>query len=124
MKTNEMATGEINILVVEDEQGLVELFEIWLGDTYNVTTATSGEAARQLLDESIDVVILDWRLPDCSGEDIVTYMQENGFEASIAVVTGAEPNDGHLSPRVDLVLQKPIAREELHDGIELLLSKQ
>ena len=119
-----MVSGDIRILIVEDEPGLVDLFEIWLGDHYEVTTATNGEKARSLLDASIDVLILDWRLPDYSGEEIVQFLREDGLEPAIAVVTGAEPDTTNIDDMVDMILQKPISREELQAAISSLIDDQ
>lgn len=119
-----METSSIEILIVDDEQGLLDLFEIWLGDTFNVTTVTTGEAVRSMLDESVDILILDWRLPDCSGEEIVAEINEKGLSPAIAVVTGAEPDLEELSTQVDIVLQKPIGREELRQSVESLLPSE
>ena len=113
-----------NVLVIEDEPGLNDLFEIWLADRYDVTTATSGESALQALDASVDVMILDWRLPDISGEDILNYIDENELDPAVAVVTGAEPSAAGIGGRVDRVFQKPIDKTGLLDTIDALIDDE
>ena len=56
--------SNIHILVVEDEEPLADLFTAWLSDEYTVDTAYTGEEALELLNETLNVVLLDRRLPD------------------------------------------------------------
>ncbi len=119
-----MGDDERHVLVIDDETGLIDLFEIWLTDEYAVTTATSGESAFEALDESVDVVLLDWRLPDVSGETILDHLDEHGLDPAVAVVTGAEPETEGIGGRVDTVLQKPIDRQELCAAIDDLLASR
>lgn len=116
-----MGDDEQHVLVIEDEAGLIDLFEIWLAERYRVTTATTGEAAEAAIDETVDAVILDWRLPDRTGGDLVDTFADRGFSPAIAVVTGAEPDADGMDESVDLILQKPIDRETLLGAIEKLL---
>ena len=62
----------VRILVVEDDPSLVELLRYNLEkEGYSVATAGNGEQAKLLLDEETpDLVILDWMLPDISGIDL------------------------------------------------------
>ena len=113
-----------HVLVIEDEPGLNDLFEIWLTDRYDVTTATSGESALRALDASVDVMILDWRLPDVSGEEILNSIDEKGLDPAVAVVTGAAPSAEGIGGRVDRVLQKPIDKTGLIEAIDALLDDQ
>lgn len=110
-----------HVLVVEDESGLVELFEIWLADQFAVTTATDGESALGELDASIDAIILDWRLPDQSGEAILEEIRSLGIQPAVAVVTGAEPETEGIGDSVDMILKKPIRREELIEALQRLV---
>lgn len=118
-----MAGEEWHVLIIEDERGLIDLFEIWLGGDYVTTTATSGEAARSHLDESVDVVVLDWRLPDGPGSAILDHLDERGLDPGVAVVTGAEPKGENVGDRVDLVLEKPIDRASFRGAIEDLVGE-
>lgn len=113
--------GDQHVLVIEDESGLIDLFEIWLAGEYAVTTASSGNEALAALDDSVDAVILDWRLPDLSGAVILDRIDERGLDPAVAVVTGAEPEAEGIGGRVDLVLQKPIDKDGLLDAIAELV---
>lgn len=115
-----MSTPEATVLVVEDEQGLAELFEIWLADAFDVETVTTGRDALETLGEHIDVVVLDWRMPEVSGEEILEQIRERNLTCRVAVVTGLEPEVANIGDAADAVLRKPVDAEELIGVVERL----
>lgn len=115
-----MSTPEATVLVVEDEQGLAELFEIWLADAFDVETVTTGRDALETLGEHIDVVVLDWRMPEVSGEEILEQIRERDLTCRVAVVTGLEPEVANIGDAADAVLRKPVDAEELIGVVERL----
>lgn len=57
-----------NILIIEDDEDIREGVRILLeGEDYNVIEAENGRKGLQLLDDSIDLVILDIMMPGMSG---------------------------------------------------------
>lgn len=59
---------QCKILVVDDNADIRELLEILLtSEGYDVTLASSGEQALQLLHPELDLVILDIMMPGMSG---------------------------------------------------------
>ncbi|PSQ47878.1 DNA-binding protein [Halobacteriales archaeon SW_6_65_15] len=86
------------VLIVDDEKPITDAYAQWLEDDYTVRTAYSGSEALEKLDESVDVVLLDRRMPDLSGEIL-----ELGFDA---------------------YLEKPVSEAtELHETVETLLRR-
>jgi two-component system, NtrC family, response regulator GlrR len=69
------------ILLVEDEPSILNLVSMNLiARGYEVVTATSGEEALEHLDEEEPkLLILDLRLPDMSGWEILERMNDNPF---------------------------------------------
>ena len=114
-----MGGAAANVLIVEDESELGKLFEIWLTDRYDVTTVSTGKAAVAALDHPVDILILDWRLPDISGEAIVARTREADRDIGVAVVTGSKPAAASADG-VDMVLTKPITKLELRQAVEEL----
>lgn len=51
-----------SVLVVEDERNLADFYAEWLRKADRMKTAYHGEEALELLDETIDVVLLDRRM--------------------------------------------------------------
>jgi two-component system response regulator VanR len=68
-----------NILVLDDEQAITDLIEIYLkNENYNVFKFYNGEDALKCIEsESIDLAILDIMLPDVNGLSICQRIREN-----------------------------------------------
>ena len=66
------AARRLRLLVVDDEIAIGRTLAIALSDEFQVTTATSGREALQLLagDAPFDVVLCDLMMPDVSGMDV------------------------------------------------------
>lgn len=112
------------VLVVEDERRLADLYAASLESNYDVRTAYTGAAALNALDFEPDVVLLDRRLSDMSGEDVVESIQERKLDACIAMVTAAEPDFDIIDLGIDDYLVKPVAEGELEAAVEMLLDTQ
>ncbi len=67
-----------NILVVDDEQAIADLIEVYLrNEDYNVFKFYNGNDALQCVeDESIDLAILDVMLPDVNGFSLCRQIRE------------------------------------------------
>ena len=105
--------SEPTVLVVDDEASYVEAYATWLSGDYEVRTATGGTAALEELDESVDVVFLDRRMPDLSGEAVLKEARRRGVDCRIAMVSGVDPEPDIVEMPFDDYLVKPVEREEL-----------
>jgi signal transduction histidine kinase len=78
------------ILVVDDDEGLLILMaETLRGEGYPVITAGSARAAREALDRhSPELMILDLKLQDGSGPELVASLQRDRTAVPFVVVTG------------------------------------
>lgn len=67
-----------NILVVDDEQAIADLIEVYLkSENYNVLKFYNGQdALRCVENESIDLAVLDVMLPDINGFSICQQIRE------------------------------------------------
>jgi len=78
-------TAKPNILVVDDEQGLRDSMQLLLQDRYRVHLAASGkEAVRIIKKNPIDLVLLDIRLPEIDGLEVLKIIK--GIDDSIEVI--------------------------------------
>jgi DNA-binding NtrC family response regulator len=76
------------VLAVDDEPAVLEAYRIILEDTCEVCAATDGAAALKLLaQEDIHLVILDLRLPDVEGLEVLLRMKEMDEYVGVVVVT-------------------------------------
>lgn len=112
---------ETTVLIVEDEHELADLYALWLDDQYTVNTAYSGSQALASLDDSVDIVLLDRRLPDTSGEDILREIQDQGLECLVAMVSAVQPSTPIANLPIDEYITKPVEREQLLRSVEELV---
>ncbi|NIC00586.1 HalX domain-containing protein [Halobacterium sp. R2-5] len=111
------------VLVVEDERELAALFADWLSDSYDVRTAYSAAAALDELDEDVNVVLLDRRLPEQSGDDVLAEVRERDLDCQVAMVTAVDPDFDALELGFDTYVVKPVERDELEDLVKQLLAR-
>jgi DNA-binding response OmpR family regulator len=108
------------VLVVEDERDLSDLYRTWLAGSYRVRTAEDGRAALDELDDEVDVVLLDRRMPDLSGDEVLDRIRERGLDCRVAMVTAVEPDTDIVDMAFDDYLVKPVSEEELVRMVENL----
>ena len=116
------------ILLVDDEPRLLSsLYELLQGRDYQLVTATCGvEALAQLAKLRFDLILLDLRLPDMSGHEIMDYMNRRGIGGDVIVMSGdvgIEAAIGALKRGAYDYLRKPYSREELLKTVENALQK-
>lgn len=111
----------VSILLVDDDLNLLQLYEAILADTFDVRTATRGETAIDIVNESIDAVLLDRRMPGMSGDDLLVALREHGDDTPIGMISAVTPDIDIIDLPFDMYLTKPIDRDELRATIELLV---
>lgn len=109
------------VLLVEDEQGLADLYRFWLNDQYDVVVANSGEDALEAMDDSVDVVLLDRRMPGLSGDEVLSTLRNRGYECPVAMVSAVTPKFDIVRISLDAYVRKPIEQEQLRGSVEQLL---
>ena len=112
-----------SVLVIEDEPDLGRLYELWLEDDYDVRHVETGEQALSALDDTVDVVLLDRRLPGMSGRAVLEEIRERDVDCRVAMVTAVDPSFDVVEMGFDTYVTKPPDREELRDVVERLLDR-
>ncbi len=83
-----MADARPSILIVDDEGSIRESFLLILGKEFKVVTAASGEAAlKKIIDEKIDLVYLDVRMPGMNGIETLKRIKEIDSGTEVIMVT-------------------------------------
>jgi DNA-binding response OmpR family regulator len=118
MAVSERAT----VLIVDDEPDVADAYAAQLREQYDVETAYSGQAALDALGPEIDVVLLDRRMPDISGDDILERIRERDLRARVAMVTAVDPDFDIIDMPFDDYVVKPVSRDDLFETIERLQS--
>jgi DNA-binding response OmpR family regulator len=111
------------ILIVDDEPSITDLYALRLEDEYDVRTAYSGSEALEKIDEDVDVVLLDRRMPDLSGDEVLSKIREEGIGCRVAMVTAVDPDFDILDLGFDAYVVKPVSEEDLKDTVDTLLRR-
>ena len=108
-----MSAGKRTILVIEDEKTISDLICCILNRSgYLTATAATGAEAVLLLEkmnDSIDLIIIDYNLPDITGVEMINRVEHIVPGGRIIVTSGYLPEmlDGMDSNHVHGFLQKP-----------------
>lgn len=117
--SNERAT----VLIADDEVDLAALYADWLRPDYAVKLAHDPVEAIEVIDETVDVVLLDRRYPDGSGADVLQFIRDSGIDCRVAMVTGVEPGLDIIEMGFDDYVCKPVTEVELRGLTRRLLDQ-
>lgn len=116
------------VLIVDDEPVVVEIVQTILKRLgYRVLTATTGKEAKSIFqtgEHGIRLVLLDIKLPDMNGSEVLDYIKRHHPEVKVVVCSGytldgQDPN--YLEMGADDFLQKPYPLSDLSMTIGALL---
>jgi len=119
--TDETSADGTNVLIVEDEQDLADMYAAYLDDSYGVEVVYSGQDALDALEECIDIVLLDRRMPVVSGNEVLAYIEDQGFDCRVAMVTAVNPDFDIIDLRIDDYLVKPVSRDDVVTTVSRML---
>lgn len=117
-----------NILVVDDEKLQREIYETILTSAgYDVTTASSGEAALKFLDDrKFDLVLTDLKMTGITGLDLLHQVMSRDSSISVILITGhgtIESAKEALRSGAFDYLEKPVDQELLLEAVQRALGK-
>jgi two-component system response regulator AtoC len=79
------------ILIIDDDQSLLESYTVLLEDEFQVSTAESGERGLELLrHEDVHLVLLDVRLPDMSGIEVLRRIKALDESVDVIMITAVK----------------------------------
>lgn len=108
----------LRVLLVEDTPALARTYKGFLREEeFDVDHVETGGAAKESIKSgNYDLVLLDLRLPDISGEDVMAWMRETGVDLPVIVITAqgsvGVAVDAMRSGAVDF-LMKPFTEDRL-----------
>ena len=116
------------ILVVDDENDLRQLLGAVLGEHYDVAQAGTGAALKKLFPlPAPDVVLLDVKLPDADGLDLLTQIKKRWTDTEVILLSGY----GTMSMAIEAgrrgaytFLTKPFENEKLLADVKNALERK
>jgi len=117
-----------NILLVEDDPGIQDMLNYSLSaEGYTLHAAYTVKEGWEIIEnKAIDLVLLDWMLPDNSGIDLLHRIRKYHSMLPVIMVTAkAEEEDRVLGLDVgaDDYVTKPFSVRELNSRIQALLRR-
>lgn len=106
------------VLVVDDESEVADVYALRLRDQFETRVAYSGEAALEEMDVDIDIVLLDRRMPDISGDEVLDEIREKGYDCRVIMLTAVDPGLDIVDMPFDDYLCKPVEKANLVEAIE------
>lgn len=119
-------TGEPTVLIVDDEPDVADTYSSALSGAYDVRTALTGKQALEILEtdgDSVDVVLLDRRMPEMKGDEVLEEIQARGFDCRVVMVTAVDPDIDIVSMDFDEYLTKPVDSTQLREAVERMAAR-
>ena len=122
------SSSRSRVLVVDDDPELLQ----FLQDEFSQqgmacgSATCGGDALLKLRQESFDLVVLDWTLPDFDGTEICQRLRSSGDTTPVLMLTAHDDIDDRvqaLDLGVDDYLTKPFELKELHARVRARLRR-
>lgn len=118
----------INVLVVDDEVDILNLFRTYLSyQGMDVTTAESGNAALALCQKhKFDCIITDERMPDGTGTELLQNLQKIRYQSVIIMVSAFSDTaeEDIIALGASMFITKPPNLKTIRQEIHRLCSGQ
>lgn len=115
-------TSQPTICIVEDERDIADLFAAWLESDYECRVAYGGDEALKIIDQDVDAILLDRRMPDRSGDEVLAELRTRDINCPVGMVTAVEPDLDIVEMGFDDYIVKPVGGQALQDFVKDLLS--
>jgi len=111
------------VLVVDDEIEVCRILDRMLSiDQYQVQTSQSVAGAVAAIEEKLfDLYVVDYKLADGCGLDVVDWIRSKGSEAPVLLLSGYVPTEIALRAqklRIFEIIEKPFSREMIMNAVK------
>lgn len=108
---------ETTVLFVDDEPGLLDVYEIQYGSEFDVRTATDGAEAIEAFGDHVDFAFFDRRMPGMSGDEAIRALRDRGYQTPFGIISAVDP-DPESTVECDVYLRKPVDEDRVRDAID------
>jgi len=130
-----------SILIIDDDHLIRKTLSAHLSKSYEVSLAEDGEGGLQQYDENMpDLVVLDIRLPDMSGLEVLSKIREKNKNANVIIMTAFDDMKTTVEAirlgafeylvkpldyvELDLTVSKAFQMQSLEDKVSYLVEEQ
>jgi len=122
MEAEKKVNKESRVLVVDDELGPRESLRMILMDEFDVVTAESAaQALEKIASHDFDVAILDIRMPDMNGIELLEKLKHDSPETEVVMITAYASVDTAASAMrygaMDYIV-KPFESVEIREAVK------
>ena len=113
-------------MIVDDHEEIREVIQVLLSNEgYQIIEAQNGKEALELLDETIDLIILDVMMPEMNGYQVCLLAREKINAPILFLTAKGQESDKTLgfSSGGDDYLTKPFSYNELNARVKALLRR-
>ena len=112
-----------NLLIIDDEASIRRSLELYFTHSgYAVATAATGnEGLTRFQERPADVVILDIRLPDLNGLDVLTRIREQAPHAKVIMITAFQDMETTIQAMKNGAyeyIHKPLDLDDIEQAVE------
>ncbi len=130
-----------SILIIDDDELIRKTLSAHLSRNYEVSLAEDGKRGLQQFDENMpDLVVLDIRLPDISGLEVLNKIREKNKNANVIIITAFDDMKTTVEAiklgafeylvkpldyvELDLTINKAFQMQSLEDKVSYLVEEQ
>jgi YesN/AraC family two-component response regulator len=115
------------ILVADDEELVRKTIYLILKDEYDIEVASGGEEAlEKALKNDYDLLLVDLKMPDKNGAEVIRSVKKKKPDVKAAIITGYYERYKSLieevSPLIVGVVRKPLEMEEFREKVREFFS--
>lgn len=114
-----MARLDKEIVVVDDDRGILESFDAMLGDDYPLVTLDNGaEAIEYVKSHRPRLIFLDIKMPGMSGIEVLKRLRQDEVEAEVVIVTATTQTHYEQEAEelgITAYLKKPFEIDDVED---------
>ena len=112
-----MARSENEIIVVDDDQGILESFDAMLGDDYPLVTLDNGfDAVEYVKSHKPRLIFLDIKMPGMNGIEVLRELRRDKIDAAVVIVSATTRCDYQVEAEtlgITAYLQKPFEVDDV-----------